>query len=88
MTDREILQRALDYVDARLTHEAPAVRESLRAQLQYLSDRLSGANDGSRLGEIILGVQAAKQFDGDVETQDILFAAVEVASRLARQFGS
>lgn len=86
MTRSKLFSEALDECRKRLAADPGfAPLRSVEAQLMYLVGLESGEHsDRSRLGKIIVGTYAAREFDpGDREFANLLFAvASEVDSML------
>jgi hypothetical protein len=88
MDDEAIIERALAMVAAQDPLGASPVFASVKAQLLYLQGLLHGEGNPARLKDIILGVQAAKEFDGYPEIADPLFDAFGLAQRLEQRLQS
>ena len=84
--DEAVLDLALRAIERHDPQALSAVTRSVQAQIAYLRERLHGRGDPRRLDAIILGVQAAKEFDGRPDVADPLHDAAALARRLGEEW--
>ena len=83
--DEAVLDLALGAIERYDPQAHLPVTRSVQAQIAYLRDLLHGRGDPGRLDDIILGVLAAKEFDGWPEIADPLHDAAALARRLGEE---